>query len=134
MSVSTKSRDSLAENGVRCEMLERPADLIVAVERPHPVGVAIDGRGGAGKSTLADNLVRGLDQEPLVDVHRSDHSTGRGRSRWPARYSGSSASFRRSRRSGSRSGRIANAPSSRDARAGAGSSEPTPGQTRPCRR
>jgi uridine kinase len=43
-------------------MLERLADLIVAVERPHPVRVAIDGRGGAGKSTLADELVAPIER------------------------------------------------------------------------
>jgi uridine kinase len=44
----------------RERVLERLADLIVVVERPHPVRVAIDGRGGAGKSTLADDLVAPL--------------------------------------------------------------------------
>ncbi len=37
------------------------ADLIIAVERPHPVRVAIDGRSGAGKSTLGDELAVVLD-------------------------------------------------------------------------
>lgn len=37
-------------------MLERLADLVSSVQRPNPTRVAIDGRGGAGKSTLADEL------------------------------------------------------------------------------
>lgn len=46
----------------RALVLERLTDLIVAVERPHPVRVAIDGRGGAGKSTLADELVAPIER------------------------------------------------------------------------
>jgi uridine kinase len=40
----------------RTEVIRTLADLIVAVERPHPIRVAIDGRSGAGKSTLAGEL------------------------------------------------------------------------------
>src|SRR5256885_2865283 len=41
----------------RSELLERLADLISAVQRPHPVRVGIDGVDGAGKTMLADELV-----------------------------------------------------------------------------
>ena len=41
----------------RSELLERLADLITAVQRPHPVRVGIDGVDGAGKTMLADELV-----------------------------------------------------------------------------
>jgi uridine kinase len=40
----------------RAALLERLAALIAAVERPHPVRVAIDGPDAAGKTTLADEL------------------------------------------------------------------------------
>jgi uridine kinase len=41
----------------RDRLLRRLADLITGIERPHPVRVAIDGVDGAGKTTLADELV-----------------------------------------------------------------------------
>jgi len=41
----------------RSELLERLADLITSVQRPHPVRVGIDGVDGAGKTMLADELV-----------------------------------------------------------------------------
>src|SRR5438034_1205075 len=41
----------------RSARLERLADLISAVQRPHPVRVGIDGVDGAGKTMLADELV-----------------------------------------------------------------------------
>lgn len=41
----------------RVDLLDELADLIVAVERPHPIRVAIDGVDAAGKTTLADELV-----------------------------------------------------------------------------
>lgn len=40
----------------RAHVVARLAALLGAVERPHPVRVAIDGRSGAGKSTLGDEL------------------------------------------------------------------------------
>ena len=49
-------------SAARAGALERLADLIVAVERPHPVRVAVDGRSGAGKSTLADELVAPIER------------------------------------------------------------------------
>lgn len=42
---------------IRAQLLAELADLIVAVERPHPVRVALDGIDAAGKSTLADELI-----------------------------------------------------------------------------
>jgi uridine kinase len=41
---------------MRSEALSQLADIILAVERPHPVRVAIDGCSAAGKTTLADEL------------------------------------------------------------------------------
>jgi uridine kinase len=41
----------------RDRLLNRLADLIARLERPHPTRVAIDGVDGAGKTTLADELV-----------------------------------------------------------------------------
>ncbi len=46
----------------RSDALEQLADLIVAVERDHPVRVAIDGVDAAGKTVLADEL------SPLVET------------------------------------------------------------------
>jgi uridine kinase len=46
------------------------ADLIIAVERPHPVRVAVDGRSAAGKSTLGDQLA--------VTIERRGRSAIRG--------------------------------------------------------
>ena len=44
----------------RPELLDSLAARIAAVERPHPVRVAIDGPDAAGKTTLADELVAPL--------------------------------------------------------------------------
>lgn len=61
----------------RAELVARLAELIVAVERPHPVRVAIDGRSAAGKTTLADELAEPIAQHgrPVIrtsidDFHR----------------------------------------------------------------
>lgn len=40
----------------RAGLLERLADLIDSIERPHPIRVAIDGPDAAGKTRLADEL------------------------------------------------------------------------------
>jgi uridine kinase len=40
----------------RTAVLTELADVVLAVERPHPVRVAIDGCSAAGKTTLADEL------------------------------------------------------------------------------
>ncbi|MGZ6267094.1 MAG: uridine kinase [Candidatus Limnocylindrales bacterium] len=40
----------------RMDCLERLAGLILAIDRPHPVRVAIDGPDAAGKTVLADEL------------------------------------------------------------------------------
>ncbi|CAA9290843.1 MAG: Uridine kinase [uncultured Chloroflexi bacterium] len=42
----------------RDQLLQHLADLITRIERPHPIRVAIDGVDGAGKTMLADELVR----------------------------------------------------------------------------
>lgn len=44
------------------------AQRILAVERPHPVRVAIDGCSAAGKTTFADGLVGWLSARPVVRV------------------------------------------------------------------
>jgi uridine kinase len=44
----------------RAALLERLADLITAVRRPHPVRVAVDGPDAAGKTTMADELAEAL--------------------------------------------------------------------------
>lgn len=49
-------------NCLRESILEEIADRIVAVELPHPVRVAIDGRSAAGKTTLADELVAPIER------------------------------------------------------------------------
>lgn len=41
---------------MRAEVLGELASEVLAVERPHPVRVAIDGCSAAGKTTLADEL------------------------------------------------------------------------------
>ena len=46
----------------RSQVIEQLTDLIVAVERSHPVRVAIDGVDAAGKTTLADELT------PLIEA------------------------------------------------------------------
>jgi uridine kinase len=46
----------------RRELLRRLADRITAVERPHPVRVAVDGVDAAGKTTLADALAPALEE------------------------------------------------------------------------
>ncbi len=52
----------------RVELLEELASRIAAIERPHPLRVAIDGVDGAGKTRLADDLVAHVAQRgrPVV--------------------------------------------------------------------
>jgi uridine kinase len=80
------------ERDDRRAVLERLADLIEAVERPHPVRVAIDGRDAAGKTTLADELARVLGargrslvrasidgfHRPRVERYRLGHTSAEG--------------------------------------------------------
>jgi uridine kinase len=47
--------------GTRAEVLAELARVVLAVVRPHPVRVAIDGCSAAGKTTLADELARVLE-------------------------------------------------------------------------
>src|SRR5215510_13573326 len=44
----------------RADALTELADAVLAVERPHPVRVAIDGCSAAGKTTMADELAEVL--------------------------------------------------------------------------
>ena len=46
--------------GKRAAVLAELAEMILAVDRPHPVRVAIDGCSAAGKTTLADELAQVL--------------------------------------------------------------------------
>jgi uridine kinase len=51
--------------------LETLAELILAVGRPHPVRVAIDGPDAAGKTTLADELTPVLERSGRQIVRAS---------------------------------------------------------------
>lgn len=53
-------------NMKRHAVIESLADIIAGVNRPHPVRVAIDGVDGAGKTTLANELL-----EPLLRRRRA---------------------------------------------------------------
>ena len=44
------SDDGMSRN----QVLDQLADIVVAIERPHPVRVAVDGVDAAGKTTLAN--------------------------------------------------------------------------------
>jgi uridine kinase len=63
--------EGVVEPRTRAGVLERLADLIVAVDRPHPVRVAIDGRSAAGKSTLGDELAAPLERRGRTVVRAS---------------------------------------------------------------
>ena len=46
----------------RKQVLNQLADIVVAIERPHPVRVAIDGVDAAGKTTLANELATYIEE------------------------------------------------------------------------
>jgi uridine kinase len=54
----------------RAEALAELAEQVLAVERPHPVRVAIDGCSAAGKTTLADELAQVLRDRTEREVIR----------------------------------------------------------------
>ncbi|TCO34248.1 uridine kinase [Kribbella steppae] len=54
----------------RAETLAELAELVLAVDRPHPVRVAIDGCSAAGKTTLADELAQVLRDRTEREVIR----------------------------------------------------------------
>lgn len=58
----------------RARALARLARHLAAVERPHPIRVAIDGRTAAGKTTLADELVAPLARlgRPTIRIEIDD--------------------------------------------------------------
>jgi uridine kinase len=56
----------------RAEMLAELAELVLAVDRPHPVRVAIDGCSAAGKTTLADELAQVLRDRTEREVVRAE--------------------------------------------------------------
>lgn len=60
--MSSSSRDAL---------LQRLAGIIAAIERPHPIRVAIDGVDGAGKTRLADDLVRHVESKKRPVIRAS---------------------------------------------------------------
>lgn len=55
----------------RARAIERLAGLIAAIERPHPVRVAIDGVSAAGKTILADELGRGVERQGRPAIRAS---------------------------------------------------------------
>jgi uridine kinase len=55
----------------RAEMLAELAQLVLKVDRPHPVRVAIDGCSAAGKTTLADELAQVLRGDTEREVIRA---------------------------------------------------------------
>jgi uridine kinase len=54
----------------RAEALGELAEHVLAVDRPHPVRVAIDGCSAAGKTTLADELAQVLRDRTEREVIR----------------------------------------------------------------
>ena len=46
----------------RAELIDRLAQAILAVRRPHPLRVAVDGLDASGKTTLADELVKPIEE------------------------------------------------------------------------
>ncbi len=59
--------------------VERLADLVALVRRPHPVRVAIDGVDAAGKTPLADELVKPLEARGRTVIRASVDSFHRPR-------------------------------------------------------
>ena len=55
----------------RSQVISQLADLILAVKRPHPVRVAVDGRSAAGKSTLGDELAASIEQHGYAAIRAS---------------------------------------------------------------
>jgi uridine kinase len=47
-------------NDERAALISQVAAMVLAIERPHPTRVAIDGRSAAGKTTFADTLAEAL--------------------------------------------------------------------------
>ncbi|TCC46566.1 uridine kinase [Kribbella capetownensis] len=56
---------------MRTEALTELAETVLAVERPHPVRVAIDGCSAAGKTTLADDLAQVLADRTEREIIRA---------------------------------------------------------------
>lgn len=56
----------------RAEVLAELARLVLEVDRPHPVRVAIDGCSAAGKTTLADELAQVLRDHTEREVIRAE--------------------------------------------------------------
>ena len=55
----------------RTRLLNQLADMIDAVDRPHPVRVGIDGPGASGKTTLANDLIEHLQSRNRPVIHAS---------------------------------------------------------------
>ncbi len=58
----------------RTRALDALARWIIAIDQPHPLRVAIDGRTAAGKTTLADELVAPLERHhrPVIRIQIDD--------------------------------------------------------------
>ena len=69
----------------RSELVDRLAEFIVSVKRPHPVRVAIDGVDGAGKTALADELVTPIEDRGKRVIRASVDGFHRPRSQRYAR-------------------------------------------------
>jgi hypothetical protein len=78
--------------GAQADVLAHRADLIVALVRPHPVRVGVDGYSASGKTTLADALMGPIEsrgrpclrasldtfKRPRAERHRYDRESGAG--------------------------------------------------------
>ena len=56
---------------MRRKALVAIADFVAAVDRPHPVRVAIDGRTASGKTTIADELALELNRTGRATIRTS---------------------------------------------------------------
>ena len=63
----------------RKQVLEQLADTVVAIERPHPVRVAIDGVDAAGKTTLANELATNIEERGRPVIRASTDGFHRSR-------------------------------------------------------
>lgn len=63
----TETRPALT----RLELLDRLADAILEIDRPHPIRVAIDGLDASGKTILADELTKLVEDRGRVVLRAS---------------------------------------------------------------
>lgn len=68
----TRHRTAAEEQRIpRARVIERLAGLIAAIDRSHPVRVAIDGVSAAGKTTLADEMGRAVERRGRPAIRAS---------------------------------------------------------------